>query len=123
MASDVLTARGPGSTHRWWAPSAPSPVSPASSAWRRQRSTWNLSADRALSEAVTPGPLGAVLDLKVTSGSLSHFGPGDVALSTLIAGKGAMDVHVGQAITRVPGGRHLLPSAGDRDLLPLCGLR
>jgi len=49
--------------------------------------------------AVTGGPLSAVLDLKVLSGSLSGFGPGDIALSRLETGNSAVDAHVGQAIT------------------------
>ncbi len=39
-----------------------------------------------------------MLNLKVTSGSLSSFGLGDIALSTLIAGQGAMDAHIGQTV-------------------------
>jgi hypothetical protein len=40
-----------------------------------------------------------VLDLKVTSGSLNGFGPGDIALSRLETGNSAVDVQVGQFIT------------------------
>ncbi len=50
-------------------------------------------------EAVTAGPLTSLLHLDVTSGSLDHFGPGDIALSALVAGKGGMNVRVGQRIT------------------------
>lgn len=56
-------------------------------------------SDNAAGEAVTGGPLSAVLDLKVISGSLNSFGPGDIALSRLETGKSAVDVQVGQAIT------------------------
>lgn len=55
--------------------------------------------DNAAGVAVTGGPLSAVLDLKVISGSLNGFGPGDIALSRLATGKSAVDARVGQAIT------------------------
>jgi putative ABC transport system permease protein len=47
-------------------------------------------------EAVTPGPLPALLRLPVTAGRLEGFGPGDIALSQDAVGT---DVHVGQVIT------------------------
>lgn len=56
-------------------------------------------AENASAEAVTPGQLSAVLDLKVVVGTLVHFRPGDIALSDLVAGTGAIDTHVGQTIT------------------------
>ena len=59
----------------------------------------NPGNDNAAGVAVTGGPLSAVLDLKVISGSLNGFGPGDIALSRLGTGKSAVDAHVGQAIT------------------------
>jgi len=47
-------------------------------------------------EAVTPGPLPAVLSLAVTSGSLQRFGPGDIALSQpAVAGT---SLRVGQTV-------------------------
>jgi putative ABC transport system permease protein len=47
-------------------------------------------------EAATPGALPDLLHLAVTSGSLQHFGPGDIALSQLaVAGT---NFHVGQTI-------------------------
>jgi putative ABC transport system permease protein len=55
--------------------------------------------DSAFSEAVTPGPLGEVLNLRVASGSLDHFGPGDIALSKTVVGSTAVDIHVGDTIT------------------------
>jgi len=55
--------------------------------------------DSALAEAVTPGPLSAVLNLKVVSGSLGHFGPGDIALSKAITGPIAVTAKVGDTIT------------------------
>jgi putative ABC transport system permease protein len=47
-------------------------------------------------EAVTPGSLLAVLRLAVTSGSLQHFGPGDIALSQ--AAVAGTNLRVGQTI-------------------------
>lgn len=55
-------------------------------------------AENASAEAVTPGPLTSMLRLKVISGSLSHFVPGDVGISRLLAGNGAVGVHVGQTV-------------------------
>ena len=55
--------------------------------------------DSAFGEAVTPGPLGEVLNLRVASGSLDHFGPGDIALSKTVVGPTAVDTHVGDTIT------------------------
>lgn len=55
--------------------------------------------DLTAANAVTPGSLNAVLDLDVVSGSLDHFGPGDIALSKLVAGKDAVGTHVGATIT------------------------
>ena len=52
-----------------------------------------------LAEAVTPGPLGAVLNLNVISGSLANFGPGDIALSKTITGLNAVTAKAG---TRSP---------------------
>jgi putative ABC transport system permease protein len=47
-------------------------------------------------EAVTPGPVSALLRLSVTSGSLRNFGPGDIALSQAAAQPGP---RVGQTVT------------------------
>ena len=55
--------------------------------------------DSAFAEAVTPGPLGAVLNLRVATGSLDHFGPGDIALSKTVVGPTSVDTHVGDTIT------------------------
>jgi len=54
--------------------------------------------DSSLAEAVTPGPLSAVLNLKVVSGSLRHFGPGDIALSKVITGTNAVTAKAGDTI-------------------------
>ena len=54
------------------------------------------------SSSDVPGAVPAVLRLGVTSGSLAHFGPGDIALSRLAAsqaGGGGHRVHVGQTVT------------------------
>ena len=53
----------------------------------------------ASAEAVSGGPLAGLLNLKVSSGTLRGFGPGDIALSSLVTGKTAVNVQVGQAIT------------------------
>jgi putative ABC transport system permease protein len=50
-------------------------------------------------EAVSDGPLGRVLDLGVTSGSLGALRPGQIAVSALEAAPGAMGVHVGSRLT------------------------
>jgi putative ABC transport system permease protein len=50
-------------------------------------------------ELVSPGPLDAVLDLRVVAGTFRHFGPGDIALSRLQAGNGAVGAHIGERIT------------------------
>ncbi len=55
--------------------------------------------DQAYGEAVTGGPLGQLLDLGVTSGSPAAPRPGQIAVSALEAGSGALDVHTGSAIT------------------------
>jgi putative ABC transport system permease protein len=56
-------------------------------------------AEATAAEAVTPGPIAHLLDLHVVAGSLERFGPGDIALSQLVAGAGAAGVHVGEQIT------------------------
>ena len=55
--------------------------------------------ESASAEAVTPGPLPDVLSLQVVAGSLARFRPGDIALSNLITGNGAVNARVGQRIT------------------------
>jgi putative ABC transport system permease protein len=50
-------------------------------------------------EAVSGGPLSRVLDLGVTSGSLSALRPGQIAVSALEAAPGAMGVHTGSRVT------------------------
>jgi putative ABC transport system permease protein len=55
--------------------------------------------DQVYGEAVTGGPLGQVLDLGVTSGSQAAPRPGQIAVSALEAGSGALNVHPGSRIT------------------------
>jgi putative ABC transport system permease protein len=55
--------------------------------------------DQVYGEAVTGGPLGQLLDLGVTSGSTAAPRPGQVAVSAVEAGAGALGVHAGSAIT------------------------
>jgi len=50
-------------------------------------------------EAVAGGPLNQVLDLGVTAGQLTSLHPGQIAVSALEAGSGAMGVHLGSRIT------------------------
>jgi putative ABC transport system permease protein len=50
-------------------------------------------------EAVAGGPLGQVLDLGVTSGSLAALRPGQIAVSALEAGPGVLGVHAGSRVT------------------------
>lgn len=50
-------------------------------------------------EAITPGNVSAVLDLDVVAGSLARFGPGDIALSRLVVGGGAIGARVGDTVT------------------------
>ena len=52
----------------------------------------------ATAEAVTAGPITSVLDLGLVSGTLSGFGPGDVAVSTMVAGSSDLNVRVGQTL-------------------------
>jgi putative ABC transport system permease protein len=55
--------------------------------------------DQLYGEAVAGGPLGQVLNLDVTSGSLAALRPGQIAVSALEAGPGAMGVHPGSRVT------------------------
>ncbi len=55
--------------------------------------------DQVYGEAVTGGPLGQVLDLGVTSGRQAAPRPGQIAVSALEAGSGALGVHLGSEIT------------------------
>jgi putative ABC transport system permease protein len=48
-------------------------------------------------EAVSPGPLGSLLRLAVRAGSLSGFGPGDIALSQTVAS--SLGVRAGRTVS------------------------
>jgi len=50
-------------------------------------------------EAVAGGPLSQVMNLGVTSGSLAHLQPGQIAVSALEAGSGQLHVHTGSRVT------------------------
>jgi putative ABC transport system permease protein len=55
--------------------------------------------DQDYGAAVTAGPLGRLLDLGVTSGTAATPRPGQIAVSALEAGSGALNVHTGSRIT------------------------
>jgi putative ABC transport system permease protein len=55
--------------------------------------------DQVYGEAVTGGPLGQLLDLGVTSGSAAAPRPGQIAVSALEAGSGALGVRTGSKMT------------------------
>jgi putative ABC transport system permease protein len=55
--------------------------------------------EQAYGEAVTGGPLAHLLDLRVTSGSAAAPRPGQIAVSALEAGSGALGVRTGSKIT------------------------
>ncbi|MCL2393327.1 MAG: FtsX-like permease family protein [Acidimicrobiaceae bacterium] len=55
--------------------------------------------DNTAAEAITGGSPAAVLNLKVSSGTLRGFGPGDIALSNIETGPTAVDTRVGQTLT------------------------
>jgi putative ABC transport system permease protein len=55
--------------------------------------------DQVYGEAVTSGPLAQLLDLGVTSGDQAAPRPGQVAVSALEAGSGALNVHAGSEVT------------------------
>jgi putative ABC transport system permease protein len=55
--------------------------------------------DQDYGAAVTGGPLGQLLDLGVTSGSVAAPRPGQIAVSALEAGSSALNVHTGSRIT------------------------
>jgi putative ABC transport system permease protein len=50
-------------------------------------------------EAVSDGPVGQVLNLGVTEGTLTALRPGQIAVSALEAGSGNLGVHPGSAVT------------------------
>jgi putative ABC transport system permease protein len=50
-------------------------------------------------EAVSDGPVGQVLNLGVTEGTLTALRPGQIAVSALEGGSGNLGVHLGSAVT------------------------
>jgi putative ABC transport system permease protein len=55
--------------------------------------------DQLYGEAVAGGPLSQVMNLGVTSGSLTALRPGQIAVSTLEAGSDELNVHTGSPLT------------------------
>jgi putative ABC transport system permease protein len=55
--------------------------------------------EQAYGEAVTGGPLGQLLDLGVTAGGPAAPRPGQIEVSALEAGSGALGVHTGSQVT------------------------
>jgi len=99
LAADaVVTAPGPGLS-----PSALGPIRAepgvTSAVGLTPTTIYLPGAGSTAAEALTAGPLGAVLRLGVTSGSLAGFGRGDIALSQLEAGPGGTNAHIGETIT------------------------
>ena len=100
IADAVVTAPGPGLSPGALAAIATTPgVSTAIGATTTDVFVPDPGNDLTDGELVSPGPLDAVLDLRVVAGTFAHFGPGDIALSRLQAGKGAVGAHIGQRIT------------------------
>lgn len=98
-ATDVVTAPGPGLAPGALTAVAATPgVKTAIGVTPTTVLVPDPGANEAVAETVTPGPIGSVLDLGVVAGSLGGFGPGDIALSTLMAGQADLDVHVGQTV-------------------------
>jgi putative ABC transport system permease protein len=100
IADAVVTAPGPGLSPGALAAIATTPgVSTAIGATSTGVFVPDPGNDLTDGELVSPGPLDAVLDLRVVAGTFRHFGPGDIALSRLQAGNGAIGAHVGERIT------------------------
>jgi putative ABC transport system permease protein len=99
-ADEVVTAPGPGlSPQAWQAVLATPGVVDAVGLTPTTVFTPNPGNESTSAEAVTPGDLVAVLRLRVVAGTLDHFGPGDIALSQLVTGSGAIGAGVGDTIT------------------------
>jgi putative ABC transport system permease protein len=103
-ADAVVSAPGPGLSPDALAAIAGTPgVSTAIGATSTNVFVPDPGNDLTDGELVTPGPLDAVLDLRVVAGTFRHFGPGDIALSRLQAGDGAVGAHIGERITAYLG--------------------
>jgi putative ABC transport system permease protein len=100
VADAVVSAPGPGLSPAALAAIARTPgVSTAIGATSTDVFVPDPGNDLTDGELVSRGPLDKVLDLRVVAGTFRHFGPGDIALSRLQAGNGAVGAHVGQRIT------------------------
>ncbi len=100
VAGAVVTAPGPGLSPAVLASIARTPgVSTAIGITSTNVFVPDPGNDLTDGELVSPGPLDAVLNLRVVAGTFRHFGPGDIALSRLQAGNGAVGAHVGERIT------------------------
>jgi putative ABC transport system permease protein len=100
IADAVVTAPGPGLSPGALAAIATTPgVSTAIGATSTGVFVPDPGNDLTDGELVSPGQLDAVLDLRVVAGTFRDFGPGDIALSRLQAGNGAVGAHIGERIT------------------------
>jgi putative ABC transport system permease protein len=100
LAGAVVSAPGPGLSPAALAAIAHTPgVTTAIGATSADVFVPDPGNDLTDGELVTPGPLDRVLDLRVVAGSFRHFGPGDIALSRLQAGNGAVGAHIGEHVT------------------------
>jgi putative ABC transport system permease protein len=100
LASAVVSAPGAGLSPAALAAIARTPgVSTAVGATSTDVFVPDPGNDLTDGELVTPGPLDQVLNLRVVAGTFRHFGPGDIALSRLQAGNGAVGAHIGERIT------------------------
>jgi putative ABC transport system permease protein len=99
-ADEVVTAPGPGLSPQALQAVLETPgVAGAVGVTPTTIFTPNPGNESTPAEVVTPGDLGAVLRLQVVAGSLDRFGPGDIALSRLATGNGAIGAGVGDTIT------------------------
>ncbi|MBO0728893.1 MAG: FtsX-like permease family protein [Acidimicrobiaceae bacterium] len=99
-ADEIVTAPGPGlSPQALHAVRATPGVAAAVGLTPTTVFTPNPGSESTSAEVVTPGDLDAVLRLQVVAGSLDRFGPGDIALSRLVTGSGAIGTRVGDTIT------------------------
>jgi putative ABC transport system permease protein len=99
-ADEVVTAPGPGlSPEALPAIQATPGVAGAAGLTPTTVFTPNPGSESTSAEVVTPANLDALLRLQVVAGSLDRFGPGDIALSRLVTGIGAIKAGVGDTIT------------------------
>jgi putative ABC transport system permease protein len=99
-ADEVVTAPGPGlSPAALQAVLATPSVTGAVGLTPTTVFTPNPGNETTSAEVVTPGDLSTVVHLQVVGGSLDRFGPGDIALSRLVTGGGAIKAGVGDTIS------------------------